>query len=138
MHIVVIDIPAPEFKPVRKRATGKLQKVNVWLNSNQRLHRMQEVKLTKAWRQAAAEAARAAVEVHGELKTPVRIVAHVWKPRGGRYDPNNLWPTVKACADGLVDVGLLEDDDYTRVIGPDLRHGGIGHPQLILMIEVPS
>ena len=138
MKMIVIDIPAPEFAPVKKRATGKLKNVNPWLNSNMRLHRMTEVKLTKAWRSASAAAALEAFQRNGELKTPVRVVAHVWKPRGGRYDPGNLYPTAKACVDGLVDAGLLVDDDYTRVVGPDMRHGGIGRPQLILMIEVPS
>jgi hypothetical protein len=136
--MIVIDVPAPEFAPVRKRATGKLKDVNPWLNSNMRLHRMTEVKLTKAWRERAADAARTAAQTNGELKTPVRILAHVWKPRGGRYDPGNLYPTAKACVDGLVDAGLLADDDHTRVIGPDMRHGGIGRPQLVLIIEVPS
>lgn len=112
---IVIDIPAPAD----------------WINSNQRIHRMQTAKLTKAWRAAAAKAA----EGVSELTPPVRITAHIWKPRKGRYDPGNLYPTAKACVDGLVDAGLLEDDDHTRVIGPDMRHGGTGNPQLILIIE---
>lgn len=132
---VIIDIPAPYFPPVRKRATGKLKDVSPWLNSNDRLHRMQEVTITRAWREKAAAAAK---DLEA-LTPPVRITAFVWKKRGGRYDPGNLYPTAKACVDGLVDAGLLPDDDYTRVIGPDMRHGGTGNPELILeIIQLPK
>lgn len=127
---VIIDIPAPYIPPVRKRATGNLKAVSPWLNSNDRLHRMQEMKLTKAWREKAAEVAAGLAA----LTPPVRITAYVWKKRGGRYDPGNLYPTAKACVDGLVDAGLLTDDDHTRVIGPDMRHGGTGNPEIILEI----
>lgn len=91
---------------------------------------MQTAKLTKQWREAAAKAS----EGVSELTPPVHIYAHVWKPRGGRYDPGNLYPTAKACIDGIVDAGLLTDDDHTRVIGPDMRHGGTGQSQLIIEI----
>ena len=113
-RIVTIDIPAPcDF-----------------LNSNQRIHRMAQAKLTKTWRAAAANAAADIAP----LNPPVHITAHIWKPRGGRYDPNNLWPTIKAAVDGLVDAGLLTDDDHTRVIGPDMRHGGKGPARIIIQI----
>ena len=131
-RIIVIDVPAPVFPPIRKRATGKHRPHPIWLNSNDKnMHRMTEAKIARAWRAAAAEAASGIAA----LTPPVRIVAKVWKPRAGRYDPNNLAPTAKPCVDGLVDAGLLEDDDYTRVLGPDMRHGGVGQPRLVLMIE---
>jgi hypothetical protein len=65
----------------------------------------------------------------------VHVLAHVWKPRAGRYDPNNLWPTVKAVVDGLVEAGFLADDDHVHVLGPDMRHGGKGGPCLVLEIR---
>jgi hypothetical protein len=43
---------------------------------------------------------------------------------GKRRDPANWYPSFKACIDGLVDQGVLDDDDHTRVVGPDMR---IGH-----------
>ncbi|WP_461169290.1 RusA family crossover junction endodeoxyribonuclease [Arthrobacter sp. Z1-15] len=127
-------IPAPEFPPVRKRATGKLQEVKPWLNSNLRLHRQQEAKLTAAWR---LEAALRLAERGWDLTPydgPVHVTAHVWKPRAGRYDPGNLYPTAKACLDGIVDAGLLADDDWKHVIGPDMRHGGKGPAALVITI----
>ena len=102
-----------------------------FLNSNQRLHRMQAAGMTKQWRELAALAARD----HEPLSTPVRIVATFWKPRAGRYDPNNLWPTVKACVDGFVDAGILVDDDHKHVIGPDMRHGGKGEQRIVFTFE---
>lgn len=103
----------------------------VFINSNQRLHRMAQAKLTKAWREAAQHASKDV----GPLNPPVHITAHIWKPRRGRYDPNNLAPTTKAIVDGLVDAGLLADDSVEYVIGPDHRHGGIGPAAIVLTIE---
>lgn len=104
-----------------------------WINSNQRLHRMATAKLTALWR--AAGLVRAS---HGDLEPwtePVHIMAYIDKPRNGRYDPNNLWPTVKAIVDGLVEAGLLADDDHKHVIGPDMRHGGKGPAAVTLVIQ---
>jgi len=103
-----------------------------WINSNQRLHRQQVAKLTAAWR-AAGDAAVTRMRWE-PYAGPVHIFAHVWKPRAGRYDPNNLWPTVKAAVDGLVDAGFLVDDDHKHVIGPDMRHGGKGPAAIVLTI----
>lgn len=101
-----------------------------YLNSNDRLHRMAQAKLTKQWRNAAEQAS------HGfmPMKTPVHIVAHVWKKRAGRYDVGNLYPTAKACVDGFVDGGIFADDSNEYVLGPDLRHGGKGEPHIIFTI----
>lgn len=55
----------------------------------------------------------------------VRIDVDVWKGHGGHYDPANLYPSVKAITDGLRDAGVLVDDDWKRVDGPHLHHGGV-------------
>lgn len=107
-------------------------KADDWLNSNMRLHRMVKANRVKAWREAAAESVP---EGWPALETPVRIVAEVWKDRRGRYDPNNLNTTTKACVDGFVDAGILADDDWNHVIGPDHRHGGIGDPGILFLFE---
>ena len=129
-RIVILEIPAPEFNPVRKRATGKLKEVNPWINANVREHRHQVVKKTAAWRKAAAERSADIPPFTGQ----VQIIAHIYKRRGGIYDPNNLNMTTKAIVDGLVDSGVLAADDYHHVLGPDHRHGGIGKPQVIFEI----
>jgi hypothetical protein len=97
---------------------------------------MQSAKLTALWREAGRVSA--GLVDGGPYAGPVHIFAHVYKPRGGRYDPNNLWPTVKAVVDGLVDAGFLVDDDHAHVIGPDMRHGGKGPAALVLTVtEIP-
>jgi hypothetical protein len=127
---VEIIVPAPAFPPVRKRATGKLQAVNPWLNSNDRLHRQQEAKITAAWRDAGAQAAAGLAPVAGL----VLIWAHVYKPRNNRYDPQNFYPTGKAVVDGFRDAGLLVDDDWRHVVGPFMLHGGKGPDALTVTI----
>jgi hypothetical protein len=92
---------------------------------------MAEANLTKTWRRAG----HAAVHPDWEPFTgTVHITAFITKKRGGRYDPNNLWPTIKAIVDGIVDAGLLHDDDHVHVIGPDMRHGGTGEPSVLMQI----
>ena len=107
-----------------------------WINSNQRIHRMVKANRVKAWRQAALEAVPPGWPMFDQ---PVRIVAKVWKARAGRYDPNNLATTTKACVDGFVSAGLLKDDDWNHVEGPDHRHGGKGAPGLLfLFTQLPQ
>ena len=91
---------------------------------------MAQAKLTKTWRQASAAAAQGIPPFEGK----VHIIAHIFKPRAGRYDTNNLAPTTKAAVDGLVDAGLLVDDSTEYVIGPDHRHGGKGNAEIVLEI----
>lgn len=127
---VTITIPAPTFKPIQDRKTGKLKPVNPWLNANHRGHRIPENKKIAAWRDQTTKAAQG-IE---PMRTPVHITAHIFKKRGGIYDPNNLNVTTKACVDALVACGVLAADDYHHVIGPDHRHGGIGEPCVTLTI----
>ena len=102
-----------------------------FITSNRRYHPQVKAKLTRAWKNAAIIYARQQLR---ELNPPVRIVAHIWKPRGGRYDPNNWSDTTKAIVDGIVAAGKLADDDHIHVIGPDHRHGGQGPAQIVLEI----
>lgn len=123
-------------QPTENNASRRALRISIpapcdFINTNRRYHPMAKAKLTKAWR----EASRAAAHGIPPLTPPVHIMAHIWKPRTGRYDPNNLADTSKACVDGLVDAGLLPDDSFKEVIGPDHRHGGKGPATLILTIE---
>lgn len=106
IHLV---IQAPEDTPL--------------LNSNNRLHRHAHAKIAARWRAAGAEAVHPSL---GTITRKVRAIAHIQKPRAGRYDPNNFWPTVKPLLDGMVDAGLLTDDDHEHLIGPDMRRGPKG------------
>lgn len=133
------DVPLTQNGALRNDSGGWLEIVipapASFINSNDRRHRMAEAKLTKAWRQAAYVACRNI----GPLNWPVQITVEVWKPRANRYDPGNLYPSAKACLDGIVDAGLLPDDSYKQVHGPDMRHGGKGEASLVLKIrEIPG
>ncbi|MEU2558408.1 hypothetical protein ABZ626_03535 [Streptomyces longispororuber] len=91
------------------------------LNSNQRLHHHRRAEITKLLRRAAWAASRGIPRLER-----VHIIG-VLHPEGGRHrrDPANWYPSFKACIDGLVDQGVLDDDDHTRVMGPDMRLGHV-------------
>lgn len=56
-------------------------------------------------------------------------------PQSRTRDPANWAESAKAAVDGLVDAGVFEDDDSTRVIGPDPRLGDpVPRGQLVLHI----
>lgn len=103
------------------------------LNSNQRMHRMAAAKLTAQWRMAAKIACR--VDGAPNLTDRVHLTAVIYKPRGGRWDANNYWPTVKAAVDGMVDAGVLIDDDNKHIIGPDMRPGDSGPARIVIEIR---
>ena len=103
------------------------------LNANQRVHHRVRAELTSAIRgatmaQCSGEPAmRAALVSAGEAPVPEHAyilgILHPGSRR--RLDPANFYPSFKAAVDGLVDAGVLEDDDHTRVIGPDMRIGPV-------------
>jgi hypothetical protein len=101
------------------------------LNANQRPHHRVKAKLTADIRAAAMEACsedpamRAALAAAGAgpVLQHAYILGIVHPQKRGRFDPPNWYPSFKAALDGLVDAGVLDDDDHTRVIGPDMRPG---------------
>ena len=93
------------------------------LTLNQRLHWAERAKRTKAWRTRACEETRSAIERHGFSADRVHVVVTLSFADGRRRDVHNWLPTVKACIDGMVDAGLVPDDDDTYLVGPDLRRG---------------
>ena len=87
-----------------------------WLNANQRLHWAQRKTRTAHLRRKAELLARANLSRGGNpAATPVHIVATVSTPTNSRFDPPNAAPTVKALIDGLVDAGVIPDDDHHHV-----------------------
>ncbi|GAA3374672.1 hypothetical protein [Streptomyces racemochromogenes] len=103
------------------------------LNSNQRPHHTVKAKLTAAIRAAAMEACsenpdmRAALAAAGTGPVLQRayILGVLNPPSRRRADPANWYPSFKAAVDGLVDAGVLEDDDHAHVVGPDMRIGPV-------------
>lgn len=91
-----------------------------WISANDRLHWAKKARLTKTWRDAGLVYAR-----RGKLPRLDRahITMHVHKTTARRFDPHNLFLTAKACVDGFVDYGLLPEDSYQYLDGPDMRAG---------------
>jgi crossover junction endodeoxyribonuclease RusA len=102
------------------------------LNANHRMH----------WRPKAertAELRRAGWAVAKQQKIPALARAHVLaviRPASRqRIDPANFYPSVKPAVDGLVDAGVLSDDDAAHLDGPDMRLGQlVKGGQLVLVI----
>lgn len=114
------------------------------LNANDRRHWAEQGRITRYWRTLAAAAGGSAIRTRkwAPLTRAQVTVIVSWTDRH-RRDPANWHPTGKALLDGLVDAGLLPDDDATRVVGPDMR-GLLGQdiPMLTVVVtpleETPS
>lgn len=105
------------------------------LNTNTRKHWTDRSTKTAIWRPTATQTAH---QTNLPKNIPYAVIhAHIYKARAGRYDPSNLYPTVKAIVDGLMDYGLLPDDDYRYLDGPHLHHGGFDktNPRIELTIH---
>jgi len=110
-------------------------KADEWMNKNQRRHTHWTVdrRQTKAWREAAGWAAKAArVPALG----PSRVIAelHVNGRRRSRIDPSNFNLTACAAIDGLVDVGVWPDDSADWVEGPDMRLGPVAQQESLVLL----
>jgi crossover junction endodeoxyribonuclease RusA len=90
-----------------------------WLTSNGRYHWAVKAQRTRWLRHLGTIAGRDV----DDITTRVRCVAWIAYPKGatGRADPANAAPTIKALVDGLVDAGVLVDDDSEHLVGPDFR-----------------
>jgi len=88
-----------------------------WWTANDRLHWAQRAQRTRWVRQMAAHAARG-TRKHSRAD----INAYVAYPRQNRADPSNVAATVlKAAIDGLVDAGVLPDDDSEHLPALTIR-----------------
>lgn len=105
----------------------------VLLTSNERLGIHERAKRIKALRNTGWAMAR-------HHKVPRLERAHVFyvlhpDTKTRRRDPGNWAPSVKAVIDGIVDAGVLPDDNHERLLGPDPRIGTpVPGSQLVLYI----
>jgi hypothetical protein len=92
------------------------------LNANDRIHWSRRSRITRQLRSDAHVMAR-----YRRIPrlTRARIDAIYEPPDSRRRDAGNWYPTFKAQIDGLVDAGVLADDDHTHLDGP---HMYIGDP----------
>lgn len=120
-------------------------KGGTWFTANSRLHWAEKSRRTRTIRETAFIHGRNAI-ARLDRERPVFKRAHVTAvvhfSRGGRHDPGNASPMVKAAIDGLTDAGYWADDDSEHVIGPDYRigeptgHAGIYRIEIIAEEEV--
>lgn len=102
------------------------------LNANQRLHHMAKYRITKQLRGDAFKLAKA-------MRIPrlerARIDCTYEPPNRRTRDAANWHDTAKPLVDGLVDAGVLDDDDHTRLDGPFMHIGNV-HPRgrMVLLI----
>lgn len=94
----------------------RLAKANA-INLNQRDHHHVRAVKTKHLR---ALGRLVALDDKGQYERAHLTVRIGWPDRR-RRDAHNLMPTLKALIDGMVDAGLLPDDDDKHLTGPDLR-----------------
>lgn len=83
-----------------------------WITANGRYHWADKARRTRHLRALAKQTASNLDPVG-----TVHVAAYIGYLTGGRADPANA-AVVKPLLDGLVDAGLLADDDSTHVIGP--------------------
>lgn len=92
-----------------------------WLNANQRSHWGRRARSVQEIRSTACMLARASRIPRLDSATVLAYVHPATRRR--RWDPANWYPTVKAAIDGLVDAGVVADDDHEHVVGPIMLPG---------------
>jgi len=92
-----------------------------WINANGRTDTRALGPIVKAWREAARLYALQAKLPRGLARVHVLARCHFVVNR--RRDVGNSYPTAKAAVDGLVDYGLIADDNDDILLGPDMRRG---------------
>lgn len=104
------------------------------ITANDRTHWRRKADLTRRLRRAAAEAAKQ----HRIPEYPRIRVSLVWvvRDRRRRDGGENIAPTLKPLIDGLVDAGVVSDDDQHHVIRdmPTIRYEQGSAPHLELTI----
>ena len=91
-----------------------------WLSANKRYKRRPDVAI-RAWRQATTVHARAAKLPQGLSRVSVYATLHFTNRL--RRDAHNYVLVVKSCIDGLVDYGLIGDDDRRHLLWTAVTEG---------------
>jgi crossover junction endodeoxyribonuclease RusA len=90
-----------------------------WLSANDRdNHWSRRHRLAAEWREATAWKAK---QARIPVLQRVHVVAVILRKDARRFDPHNRSKTAKACIDGLVDAGVIPDDSWRYLDGPDMR-----------------
>lgn len=102
------------------RMIGKVPWGLLSLNAERKLHWSARKAVAAYWRSNTESAVRmAGIPPMGR----VHVVVYFHKATNRMYDVSNLLPVAKSCVDGMVDAGIIEDDNNHFLIGPDMRAG---------------
>lgn len=129
----VVHLQAPPVKVVTKRKTKKRAQRNPMLNANDRDHWRAVSPIRGNWRVLGTLAMLALGDAAPALQR-CRIDVEVHRPTVGHADAGNFYPTAKPVVDGMVDAGLLPDDNDMHLSGPFLVPGRVGPYGLTLRI----
>lgn len=107
------------------------------LNHNHRLHRMVEAPIVAQIRETVGWLARTTKIPPAEHIT---VQLHYAPGRRGRQDPMNWTRTTKPAIDGIVDAGVVADDDTTHVYEapPEILFPPEPGPRCWLTVEVTA
>jgi len=105
--------------------------LNVWM----RWHQMVRAKHAAQVRQDIGWLVRATGWT-GPPMSKARVTYRFWFPDARRRDPDNAMAGTKFIADGLVDAGVLMDDDFRHYV-PILEYGGVDkrRPRVEIIIQ---
>lgn len=91
------------------------------LSPNDRSHWSKRAACAKSWRLATyAVCGRVFADLVGDLDRVAVTLTH-WPADKRRRDPDRNSLVLKWCLDGLVDAGVIEDDDSTHVVSTTCR-----------------
>lgn len=97
------------------------------LTANQRMHWAKRARITRkvradmAWRLKAVGLRRKPLEKGQKLRVQLVYIPGTNR----RRDTDNLWPTLKAICDGIVDAGLVPDDTPEWMEKPEPKIGPV-------------
>ena len=97
------------------------------VSGNRRVHWSERARLARHWRGLGKLTARG----HPALQRAHITVTFTFPTRHRRDVGNLMTHVVKPLVDGIVDAGLLPDDDDAHLVGPDLRRDPTPGPHAI-------
>ena len=109
-----------------------------FIRSNDHTHWRNRHKLTAAWRDAAAWAAKAQ-HLPAFGNGPVHVTATIHRADRRTFDLDGGAPTIKAAIDGLRDAGCLDEDNCHVIPRLTIQYGEPwADAALVLRIEVAA
>jgi len=115
-------------------ALGRKDKV-LTQNVERKINHYTRAAIVKTWRDAAHVLCKAA-----KIPAIPAIIVYVeYCPTNSiRRDAGNIYPTAKAIVDGIVDAGIIPDDDWHHCDGPRMSIGPIMRPANVTLAIIPA